>query len=77
MFSKKNRKKQNQKNTLNETEKSVDQLLAEYYRNMTIEQRDQIDKQNEILEEIVQLSEGNRYDNPGLIISKINELAKR
>ena len=75
MFFKGNGKKQNQRNILNQRKKLANQLLIEYYQNMAREQREQLDEKNEILKKIIQLSEGNRYDNSGVIVSKINELA--
>lgn len=59
------------------------EAIRDYYRIMSREQRDTIDKQDKIikrkdyaLRNILELTEANRYGNGEVIFSKINKLAK-
>lgn len=53
-----------------------DDVLIYHYRQTTREQRGIIDKQDEALKRILQLTEINTYGNERAFLGKINELAK-
>ena len=70
------------KNKIIQCDISDDNLIY-YYRQTTREQRDTIDSQDkiikrkgDILRNILELTEANRYGNGEVIFGKINELAK-
>lgn len=53
------------------------ETLKQYYKNMSEEQRDTIDKQDEQLKQITELAESNTYGNDKAVLDKIKEVIRQ
>ena len=69
----------NLKEKVSRQEDYIEELetLKQYYKNMSEEQRDTIDKQDEQLKQITELAESNTYRNDKAVLDKIKEVIRR
>lgn len=65
-------------NSLKQAEERIEELatLKNYYKQTAKEQREIINKQEDLIKRITLLAEGNTYSNDKILINKIKELAK-
>lgn len=69
----------NLKEKVSRQEDYIEELetLKQYYKNISEEQRETIDKQDEQLKQITELAESNTYGNDKAVLDKIKEVIRR